>query len=114
MVGPPSRREVTPAMPEWTVRRPADPEPSLPVKLFSYACLILTTTVVGAVGATFIFHFERHHPDSTRSERRRAQRVIEADTVDFAYGRAVVGGVAGAIAGVVMVVQPLPGRKRAP
>ena len=105
---------MTPAMPEWTVRRPAEPEPSLPVKLFSYACLVLATTVVGAVGATFIFHFDRHHPDSTWSERRRAQRAIEADTVQFAHWRAVVGGVAGAIAGVVMVVQPLPGRKRAP
>lgn len=103
---------MTPAMPEWTVRRPAQPEPSLPVKLFSYVCLVFATSVVGALGAVFIFHFDRHHPDSTWSERRRAQRAIEADTADFAYGRAVLGGVAGAIAGVVMVVQPLPGRKR--
>lgn len=104
----------TPEPRSWTVRRPEPEEPSLPLKLFSYACLVLTTTVVGALGATFIFHIDRYHPDSSWSERRRAQRAIEADSYDFAEGRAVLGGVAGAIGGVVLVLRPLPGRKRAP
>lgn len=95
----------------WTVRRPPEPEPSLPVKLFSYVCLVVATSVVGAVGAAAIFHLRRHDEDASWAQRQRAREAIRDDTYEAGWGRAKIGALGGAILGVILVVVPLATRK---
>lgn len=98
-------------MPDWTVRRPADPEPSLPLKLFSYVCLVVATSFVGAIGAAAIFHLRRHDEDASWRQKRLAREAIRADTYEAGWERAKVGAVGGAILGVILVVAPLATRR---
>lgn len=95
----------------WTVRRAAEPEPSLPVKLFSYVCLVVATSFVGAIGAAAIFHLRRHEEDASWMQKQRARDAIRADTYEAGWGRAKIGAVGGAILGVILVVAPLATRK---
>lgn len=95
----------------WTVRRPPEPEPALPVKLFSYVCLVVATSIVGAVGAAAIFHLRRHDEDASWMQKQRARDAIRNDTYEAGWERARIGAVGGAILGVLLVVAPLATRK---
>lgn len=98
-------------MSRWTVDRPPEPEPGLPVRLVSYGTLVLTLAGVGAgVGAFYnviLSNTARH-----ASVRREAHEVAWTETKEDVRDRAIGGAIGGAVLGLVLVLSPLPGRAR--